>query len=166
MLELTIWKFWTPFRHKIKPLRSGREEELGTKATIVCETHKKDASLLAAIFAWCMIKPAPLTIVADPGSFSFILELVSSLVSEVSIRDLQGPKSFKRQQLCMGFEEAQTDVVVICDDDSRWGSNVLISLVTSLWRVRGLAVSNGISAWIPLGKLCNLGASCAVASRW
>ena len=32
----------------------------------------------------------------------------------------------------MGFEEAQTDVIVICDDDSKWGSNALISLVTPL----------------------------------
>ena len=85
MLDLTIWYFWTLLRHKTKPLRSGREEELGTKAPIVCATHNKDTSLLAAIVTWCMNKPAAIVIVADPGSFSFVQELVSSLVTEVSI---------------------------------------------------------------------------------
>ena len=85
-----------------------------------------------------MNKPAGIIIVADPGSFSFVQELVSSLDTEVTIRVLQAAKTSKRQQLCMGFEEAQTDVIVICDDDTKWGSNALVSLVTPLLEDTGL----------------------------
>ena len=112
-----------------------------------------------------MIKPAPLTIVADPELFSFVQELVSSLVLEVSIRVLRAAKGSKRQQLRMEFEEAQTDVTVICDDDSKWRSNGLISLVTPR-RIQGLAVSFRISAWVPSERFYHLRASCAIASRW
>ena len=68
-----------------------------------------------------MNKPAATVIVADPGLFFFVQELVSCIDTEVSIRVLQAAKAFKRQQLCMGFEEAQTNVIVICDDDAKWG---------------------------------------------
>jgi cellulose synthase/poly-beta-1,6-N-acetylglucosamine synthase-like glycosyltransferase len=41
-------------------------------------------------------------------------------------------ETHKRRQLCAGFQEAQTDVIVICDDDTRWSENVLENLVRPL----------------------------------
>jgi len=87
-----------------------------------------------AIATWCANKPAGIIIVADPASFSYTKNQVSNLNTETPIQVLKAPKAHKREQLCIGFQKAQTAVIVICDDDTRWTPTVLRSLVAPLLR--------------------------------
>lgn len=132
ILELSIW-YLSPIPESDNvDLSADASKATTTKATIVCATQNCDGSILAALSTWCLEKPYEIIIVATPGSFPWVQENVSQMQSQVPIRILESTATHKRRQLCMGFKITSTDVVIICDDDTKWTKNVLLNLVRPL----------------------------------
>lgn len=129
----------------------------------MCATQNRSDALATAIATWCANRPAAIIIVADPTSYSFTASQISNLNAEVLIQVMKAPRAHKRQQLCLGFAEAKTEVIVICDDDTRWTPNVLANLARPLLEDPGLGcafpdlrvdpVGTRFTIWEQLGLL-------------
>lgn len=135
ILELTIWYFWPLSTDTKSPsVPSAEAEKPNCESTIVCATKNKSDVLSTAIATWCVNQPAAIIIVTDPSSFSYNKSLVSNLNAKVPIRVVAAATAHKREQLCAGFKETQTKIIVICDDDTYWSPTALINLVRPLLR--------------------------------
>lgn len=131
VIELATWYLW-PLAGQTAGSWVSSLDALTRKATIVCATHNKCDALGAAVATWCSNEPSEIIIVADPTSFNYTRKQIASLDVKVPIKVLEAPKAHKRRQLCMGFQQTVTEVVVICDDDTFWTPGVLISLAQPL----------------------------------
>ena len=101
-------------------------------ATIVCATHNKSREFKATVETWLANKPAEVIIVAAPSSYNFVCQLCSEIESDINVRVLQANKANKRTQLCLGFPETHTKVIIIVDDDTCWSHGILNKLTNPL----------------------------------
>ena len=104
----------------------------GSHATIVCATHNKSRTLRSTIETWLANKPAEVIIVAAPASYAFVDQLCADIESDIAVRVLRADKANKRAQLCLGFREVHSEVIITVDDDTRWPFGILNKLTNPL----------------------------------
>jgi cellulose synthase/poly-beta-1,6-N-acetylglucosamine synthase-like glycosyltransferase len=131
ILELVIWYTW-PLRPSSKGKSGPREKNVTREASIVCATMNKSSALTVAAATWIANRPSSITIVADPDSFDFVQEQFSFFESDCPINVIRSAVRHKRKQLCQGFVQVDTPVIVIADDDTVWDTTVLENLVQPL----------------------------------
>lgn len=94
----------------------------------MCATINSGNTLSTTLPTWLLGQPDEVCIITNNEVFTQVSEQVSNYIS-TKFQIIRSPISNKRAQLCEGFRHTDSEIIIICDDDTTWSPVVLSRLL-------------------------------------